>query len=84
MRRAHHRRTAQERVTGRRSCRIVLGDVLAEHVVELRGRARTCTIGILVCSLLHSPKCAVCILPTYNMRTCKDLKQAGSFLEPDG
>ena len=34
------RRTAQERVTGGRWRRIVLGDVLAEHVVELRGRAR--------------------------------------------
>ena len=33
------RRTAQERVTGGRWRRIVLGDVLAEHVVELRGRA---------------------------------------------
>ena len=32
------RRTAQERVTGGRWCRIVLGDVLVEHVVELRGR----------------------------------------------
>ena len=34
------RRTAEERVTGGRWRRIVLGDVLAEHVVELRGRAR--------------------------------------------
>ena len=31
---------AQQRVTGGRWGRIVLGDVLAEHVVELRGRAR--------------------------------------------
>ena len=34
------RRTAQERVTGGRWRRIVLGDVLAEHILELRGRAR--------------------------------------------
>ena len=33
-------RTAQKRVTGGRWRRIVLGHVLAEHVVELRGRAR--------------------------------------------
>ena len=31
------RRTSQERATGGRWRRIVLGDVLAEHVVELRG-----------------------------------------------
>jgi hypothetical protein len=37
---AQGRRTAQERVTGGRWRGIVLGDVLAEHVVELRGRAR--------------------------------------------
>jgi hypothetical protein len=41
------RRTAQERVTGGRWRRIVLGDVLAEHVVELRGRARvTLAVGV--------------------------------------
>ena len=34
------RGTAQERVTGGRWRRIVLVDVLAEHIVELRGRAR--------------------------------------------
>ena len=34
------RETAQERVTGGRWRRIVLGDVLAEHILELRGRAR--------------------------------------------
>ena len=33
-------RTAQERVTGGRWRRIVLVDVLAEHILELRGRAR--------------------------------------------
>ena len=37
------RSAAQDRVTGGRWRRIVmLGDVLAEHVLELRGRARTC------------------------------------------
>ena len=37
---AEGRRTAQERVTGGRWRRIVLVDVLAEHILELRGRAR--------------------------------------------
>ena len=36
------RSIAQERVTGGRWRRVALGDVLAEHVVELRGRARVC------------------------------------------
>ena len=34
------RGTAQKRVTGGRWRRIVLGDVLARHVVELRGSPR--------------------------------------------
>eukprot|EP00964_Phaeocystis_antarctica_P068892 scaffold41763_cov34-Phaeocystis_antarctica.AAC.3 len=36
----HSRRAAQKRVTGGRWRRIVLGHVLAERVLELRGRAR--------------------------------------------
>ena len=55
------RSAAQDRVTGGRWRRIVmLGDVLAEHVLELRGRARTCLAvevagGSFVCLAAAAP-----------------------------
>ena len=38
----HGQRPAQKHAAKGRWRRIVLGDVLAKHVVELRGRARAC------------------------------------------
>ena len=65
------RRTAQERVTGGRWRRIVLGGVLAKHVLELRGRARVwpCRLSILTYVIIDRLKKCIrlCTFVFYNI-----------------